>query len=75
MAIIALEDMQRGWKVFGGFQEVGEVADVEPAQLGVKHGRLTKHVTRVPTAKIVEAADGVVDLRPDQQVRDQFGLD
>ncbi len=69
MATILLDDVQKGWKVYMGADQVGEVADVGEGDLGVKRGALLSHVVRVPKESVIEAADGVVDLSTDDQTK------
>lgn len=68
MTQVRLDDIQRGWKVFAGSEEVGEVESVEGRHLDVQRGLLFKHSYRIPETYIAEAADGVVDLGVDLDV-------
>lgn len=62
--------VRRGWKVFLGGERVGEVTDVGHDDITVKRGTLRKHTFRVPIASVVQAGDGVVDLRDDARTKD-----
>ena len=75
MSTIALEDIQVGWKVFIGADEVGRVTESDHAELVVKRGNLIKKTIRVPRDEIVEAADGVVDLRLDAATKARFDIE
>ncbi len=57
------ENIRQGWKVYAGSDRIGEVAYVTGAELGVKSGRLIKHEYVIPIEFVVDAADGVVDLK------------
>ncbi len=59
-------DVQKGWKVFAGADEIGEVTDVLPNAIDVRHGTLIRHTYRIPGDQINEASDGVVDLSLDR---------
>ena len=67
MTSAALQDVQRGWKVFALDQELGAVTDVGPDSLTVAKGTLVKHEYRIPADFIAEAAEGVVDLTVDRE--------
>jgi hypothetical protein len=65
MTNAVLQDVQRGWKVFAGDQEVGTVAEVSADELTVTKGTFSRHEYRVPADCVVEASEGVVDLAVD----------
>ncbi len=76
MATILDGYVHKGWKVFVGADQVGEVSDVGQTDIVVKRGSfLKKEEIRVPVEAVAEAADGVVDLRADPRTREMFGLD
>ncbi len=75
MTGMILQDIQVGWKVFVGSEEVGHVVDVGSEDIGVRHGRLIKTTTRIPGDRILEASDGVVDLRADDDTMDRLSMD
>jgi hypothetical protein len=62
MTHASLQEVQRGWKVYAGNQQVGTVSAVAPDQLTLEKGRLMRHHYRVPIERVAEAAAGVVDL-------------
>jgi len=65
MTTVDLQNVQRGWKVFAGDQEIGNVAEVATDELTVAKGTLVRHAYRIPADKVAEAADGVVDVEID----------
>jgi hypothetical protein len=67
--------ISKGWKVFLGAREVGEVDEVSEHELTIKRGTLLKHEYYVPLTAVVEASDGVVDLRDDGRIRELVGVD
>ena len=63
-----LEDVQKGWKVFAGADEIGRVDEVDDDALTVSKGLLVRHTYRVP-AEVVQGVDeeeGVFDLTVDR---------
>lgn len=70
-----LLDVQQGWKVFAQADEIGEVVDVGATTFDVRTGTLMQHTYRIPEADIVEAADGLVDLRIDRQTVETMEVD
>jgi hypothetical protein len=66
MPSATLEVIQKGWKVFAGSEEVGEVTDVGAHDISVRRGTLLRHEFRIPEEYVAEAADGVVDLNVDR---------
>ncbi len=66
MANETLESIRKGWKVFAGADQVGEVMDVGTHDISVGGGAPLRHVYRVPEEYVAEASDGVVDLRIDR---------
>jgi hypothetical protein len=66
MGSATLGDIQKGWKVFAGAEEVGEVADVEEHAISVRRGTILRREFRVPEEYVTEAMDGVVDLSIDR---------
>ena len=68
MTSAALQDVQRGWKVFAGDQEIGAVTDIGTDSVTVAKGTLMRHEYRIPADLIAEAAEGVVDLSVDREV-------
>ena len=70
-----IEDVQKGWKVFAGPDELGSVKEVADDQLVVTKGLINRHEYRVP-ADLIEDADpehGIVDLSVDRATVEQFG--
>jgi len=66
MTNVDLQNVQRGWKVFAGDQEIGNVAEVATDELTVAKGTLVRHAYyRIPADRVAEAADGVVDVEID----------
>lgn len=68
-------DVQKGWKVFAGADEIGHVTDVLPDAIDVQHGTLIRHTYRIPEAHINEASDGVVDLSVDRGTVEALEVD
>lgn len=64
-----LEEVQPGWRVFAGPDQVGTVADTREHEIEVTRGTLIRHTYRVPETYVRDADDGVVDLLID---RDTF---
>ncbi len=69
MGNLRLDDIQPGWKVFAGSDQVGTVSQASPDELFVQRGTLFRHTYRVPEQVVGTAEDGVVDLVID---RDAF---
>ncbi|HET7026535.1 MAG TPA: hypothetical protein VFI28_02465 [Candidatus Limnocylindrales bacterium] len=67
-----LEDVQPGWHVYAGTEEVGRVADLGEHELSVRRGTLIHHTYRVPEVFVAEAYDGVVDLAIDKPAFDRL---
>jgi hypothetical protein len=67
-----LDTIQKGWKVFAGSEEVGEVMEVGSHDISVRRGTILRHEFRVPEEYVVEAADGVVDLNADRATIDSL---
>jgi hypothetical protein len=68
-----IEDVQRGWKVFAGPDELGSVKDVGDGELVVTKGIINRHEYHVP-AELIEETDpehGVVDLSVDRAALEQ----
>jgi hypothetical protein len=68
MTSATLHDVQRGWKVFAGDQEIGAVTEIGTDSLTVAKGTLMRHEYRIPADLIAEAAEGVVDLSVERDV-------
>jgi hypothetical protein len=66
MTSATLLDIQIGWKVFAGAEEVGEVAAVGEHEISVRRGTIMRREFRVPEEFVTEATDGVVDLSIDR---------
>jgi hypothetical protein len=62
-----LEDVEPGWKVYAGGDELGKVDAVDEHELVVSKGLLVKHTYHVPAEFIEEVSPGVVDLKVDRQ--------
>lgn len=60
-------DVQKGWRVYAGADEIGHVTDVLLDAIDVQHGTLIRHTYRIPEAHISEASEGVVDLSLDRE--------
>ncbi len=67
-----IADIQVGWKVFAGAEQIGTVEAVGDRHLEVTQGWLRRHRYRIPTKYVAEATDGVVDLVIDPAAVDQF---
>jgi len=67
--------VSKGWKVYLGSTEVGEVEEVSEHELAVKRGTLVKHVYYVPLDTVVEASDGIVDIRDEGRTRELLDID
>jgi hypothetical protein len=67
--------VSKGWKVYVGSKEVGEVEDVTERELAVKRGTLVKHVYYVPIDTVVEASEGIVDIRDEGRTRELLDID
>jgi hypothetical protein len=61
-----LEEVQPGWKVFAGADEVGKVAEAREHELDVRRGTIFQHTYRVPEVYVRDADDGIVDLSIDR---------
>ncbi len=70
-----LLEVQQGWKVFAQADEIGEVVDVGSTTFDVRTGTLMQHTYRIPESDIVEAADGLVDLRIDRETVETMEID
>ena len=68
-------DIQVGWKVFAGPEQIGEVTQVADDTLEVTRGTLRRHHYRIPKKYVTEATDGVVDLRIDPAAVGEFDAD
>ncbi len=66
MGNLRLNDVQPGWKVFAGPDQVGTVSQAAPEELYVQRGTLFRHTYRVPEQVVGTAEDGVVDLLIDR---------
>ena len=62
-----LEDVQPGFKVYAGADELGKVDAIDAHELVVSKGTLVKHTYHVPAEFIEEVSPGVVDLKVDRQ--------
>jgi hypothetical protein len=60
-----IEDVQKGWKVFAGSDELGSVTEVAPDEIVVTKGVLNKHEYHVPADLVEDADEGIVDLNVD----------
>jgi hypothetical protein len=68
---LSIDQVQPGWKVFLGADDLGEVAAVEDGEILVRYGRIRPDAFRIPTSLVAEADDGIVDLKADQETLDQ----
>lgn len=68
-------DIQVGWKVFAGPEQIGQVTAVAAETLEVTRGTFRRHHYRIPKKYITEATDGVVDLRIDPAAVGEFDTD
>ena len=75
MTSIHFVDVQHGWKVFAGAEEIGSVVDVSNDYLEVQRGLLRRHLYLIPTKYIVEAGEGVVDLDLDRSTLETMEVD
>ena len=75
MGSATLEDIQKGWKVYAGSEEVGEVADVGEHAISVRRGTILRREFRVPEEWVTEATDGVVDLSVDRSMVEAMEVD
>jgi hypothetical protein len=60
-----IEDIQPGWKVFAGSDEVGSVKEVGEEELLVSKGLINRHEYHVPADLVEDANEGIVDLKVD----------
>jgi hypothetical protein len=68
----AIEDVQKGWKVFAGADELGSVKEVGSDEIVVSKGVINRHEYHVP-ADLVESADeGIVDLAIDRETLERI---
>lgn len=67
-----ITDIQVGWRVFAGSEQVGAVAQIDADALEVERGRLRHHRYRFPRDLVREATDGVVDLDVEPSMIDTF---
>lgn len=67
-----ITDIQVGWRVFAGSEEVGEVTRIDDDGLDVGRGRIRHHDYHFPRTLIKEALDGVVDLDLDPGAVDEY---
>jgi hypothetical protein len=63
----AIEDIQKGWKVYAGADELGSVKEVGTDEIIVSKGVLNKHEYHVPADFVENADEGVVDLTVDRE--------
>ena len=75
MTPAALDEIQKGWKVYANADEVGRVEDGGYDELVVRRGRLIRHIYRVPAEYVDSAVDGVVDLGLDRDAVERLELD
>ena len=63
-----IEDVQPGWKVFAGPEELGSVKEVKGDEIVVEQGRNAQpaRVSRAAPIYVEDAADGIVDLSVDR---------
>ena len=64
-----LEDVQKGWKVYAGADEIGRVDEVGDDSLTVSKGLLVRRTYRVPAEVVqdVDEGEGVIDLTVDRE--------
>jgi hypothetical protein len=62
-----IEDVQKGWKVFAGSDELGSVTEIAPDEIVVTKGVLNKHEYHVPADLVEDADEGIVDLNVDRE--------
>lgn len=70
-----IADIQVGWRVFAGSEQIGEVTRIRDDALEVERGRLRRHLYRFPRSLVKEATDGVVDLELEAGGIDEFEAD
>jgi hypothetical protein len=61
-----IEDIQPGWKVFAGSDELGAVKEIGEDELLVAKGLLNRHEYHVPADLVEDANEGIVDLSVDR---------
>jgi hypothetical protein len=69
-----LDEIQVGWKVYAGSDEVGEVTDIWHESIDVGRGFLIRHHYRIPADYVAEAGDGKVDLGVDRATVDRLEI-
>lgn len=67
--------VRRGWKVYLGSNEIGEIDDVGERDLTVRRGTIRKSVVRLPVEVVAEADEGIVDLHDDHRTRALLDLE
>jgi hypothetical protein len=68
-----IEDVQKGWKVFAGSEELGEVTEIAPHEIVVsKGGLIGKHEYHVPADLVEDADEGIVDLNVDRETLERL---
>lgn len=65
-----LEEIQVGWKVYAGEDEVGDVTEVRSESIDVRRGTLIRHEYRIPAEYVAEVSDGIIDLNIDRATVD-----
>ena len=75
MTNVHFVDVQHGWKVFAGAEEIGSVVGVSNDCLEVQRGLLRRHLYRIPTKYIEEAGEGLVDLNLDRSTLETMEVD
>jgi hypothetical protein len=75
MTSLYSNDIQTGWKVFAGAEEIGEVTGVGERDFEVRRGILRQHHYQIPMAYVAEATGGVVDLNVEASVLDTLEVD
>jgi hypothetical protein len=61
-----IEDIQPGWKVFAGSEELGSVKEVGQDELLVSKGLINRREYHVPADLVEDANEGIVDLTVDR---------
>jgi hypothetical protein len=61
-----IEDIQPGWKVFAGPEELGSVREVGEEEILVTKGLLNRREYHVPADLVEDANEGIVDLSVDR---------
>jgi hypothetical protein len=61
-----IEDIQPGWKVFAGSDELGSVKEVGVDEILVAKGVINRHEYHVPADMVEDAGEGIVDLNVDR---------